>query len=257
MESLKNELTSLGFSDKEALVYLGSLQLGLATAQEIGKKSGINRATTYVLIDSLIKKGLMSSFVKDGKKFFVAESPHKLISLLHLQKKELEEKERELTAALPQLLAIYNVEGDKPKIRYLEGFEGVASVAKYFEDQEGEFVQIVSLDEVEKVKHFFQYRHRHIEELSRRAVPNRLLAVMAEPDFARIPVIPGAVVRLISSEKFPLRGDISVRGNAVFIYSFQEKMIGIVITSADIANTIRQLFNLAWEGSSGYPTEKR
>ncbi|MFH1253759.1 MAG: helix-turn-helix domain-containing protein [Candidatus Uhrbacteria bacterium] len=257
MENITRELKSLGFSDKEAAVYLTALQMGLSPLQEIAKKSGVNRATAYVLIDTLIKRGLISAFLKDGKKLFAAESPDKLVSLLRLQRKELEEKERELTAVLPQLLAIYNIDGAKPKIRYLEGFDGVQSVMSLFEETEGEFIQFVSIEEVEKIKAFFQYRSKHLNLLRQHGVSYRLLAVVDEPDFSKVPQVPGGEVRLIPANRFPLKGDVSVRGNTVFIYSFQEKMIGIVITSADIANTVRQLFNLAWAGAGDFPMEKR
>jgi len=257
MEFVTKELISFGFSDKEAVVYLAALQLGLSSIQDISEKSGVNRATTYLIINGLIKRGLVSSFVKDGRNRFAAESPDKLLSLLHLQRKELEEKEREFSAVLPKLLAIHNVGENKPQIRYLEGFEGIASVTKLFEETEGEFVQIVNIDEVEQLRNFFQYQNKHLASLRKHGVLYRVLAVMKEPDFSKVPNLPGGEVRLIPSEKFPLKGDISVRGNTVFMYSFQEKMIGIVITSADLANTIRQLFNIAWEGSGGYMSEKR
>jgi len=257
MDHIARDLINVGFSDKEAAIYLAALQLGLASVQEIAKKAEINRATAYLLLDTLIKKGLISAFVRDGRKCFAAEPPDKLVALIRLQKHELEEREKELTAALPKLLAIYNVEGTRPQIRYLEGFDGVVEVMKFFEATEGEFVQITNLDEVDKMKSFFQYRTKHLDELAKFITPHRLLAVMDEPDFSKIPKIPGGEVRMIPSEKFPLKGDLSVRGNTIFMYSFQEKMIGIIITSADLANTIRQLFNIAWEGSAGYMSERR
>jgi sugar-specific transcriptional regulator TrmB len=257
MELVARELTNLGFSDKEAAVYLAALQIGLSSVQEISEKARVNRATTYLLIESLMKKGLISAFVKDGRKCFAAEAPERLLSLLRLQRQELEAKEKELEAALPKLQAIYNCEGSKPQIRYLEGVDGIASVMKFFEATEGEFIQIVNLNEVEKVRAFFRYQSKHQNNLSRHGVSYRLLAVVDEPDFSKVPKIPGGEVRLIPTDKFPLKGDISVRGNTVFMYSFQEQMMGIVITSADVANTIRQLFNIAWEGSGGYMSERR
>ncbi|MFA6132166.1 MAG: helix-turn-helix domain-containing protein [Patescibacteria group bacterium] len=257
MEYAAKELINFGFSDKEAAVYLAALQLGLSSIQDISEKSNVNRATTYLIINGLIKRGLISSFIKDGRNRFAAESPDKLLSLLRLQKRELEEKERELSAVMPKLLAIHNIEGDKPQIRYLEGFEGVASVMKVFEETEGEFIQVVNIDEVDQLRSFFQYRAKHLDSLREHKVSYRVLAVMNEPDFSKVPSLPGGEVRLIPTDKFPLKGDISVRGNNVFMYSFQEKMIGIVITSVDLANTIRQLFNVAWEGSNGYMSEKR
>lgn len=73
---LEQQLKQLGFADKEAKVYLASLKLGSNTIQEIARSAGVNRATTYVIIEKLIKKGLMSS-IKKGKKTFFKSPTHK------------------------------------------------------------------------------------------------------------------------------------------------------------------------------------
>ena len=230
METILRQLVNLGFSEKEAAVYSAALSLGPAAAQDIAKRSGINRATTYVIIESFIQKGLMSTFLKGKKKCFSLESPDRLLSLIHLQKAELEEREKEFLLALPKFFAVYNFEGIKPQIRYLEGVDGIASLMSLFEETPGEFIEFVSIDDVERVRGFFRYRDGHLNKLRQKGVSYRLLAVVKDLDFSKIPHVPGGEVRLLSAEKFPLRGDISVRGNKVFMYSFQEAMIGVVIT---------------------------
>lgn len=257
MEAVIHELNNLGFSKKEAAIYAAALSLGPATIQDIARRAGVNRATTYVIIEAFIKKGLVSTFLKGKKKCFSLESPDRLLSLIHLQKSELEEREKEFLLVLPKFFAVYNSEGVRPQIRYLEGVEGIASLMNLFEETPGEFIEFVSIEDVERVRGFFQYRVKHLDNLRQKGVNYRLLAVLKDLDFSKIPFVSGGEVRLLSSEKFPLRGDISVRGNTVFMYSFLESMIGVVITSADFANTMRQLLNLAWEGAVSYPSEKR
>ena len=66
---LKEQLEKIGLAEKEAKVFLASLELGSSAAQKIAKKAEINRATTYVIIEKLMKKGLMSS-VEKGKRLF-------------------------------------------------------------------------------------------------------------------------------------------------------------------------------------------
>ena len=67
MDELKKELEHLGLSDKEARVYLAALEMGPSPVQDISHKAHVNRATTYVMIESLAARGLMSTFQK-GKK---------------------------------------------------------------------------------------------------------------------------------------------------------------------------------------------
>lgn len=74
----EQQLKQLGFSDKEAKVYMASLELGPDTAQEIAKKAGVNRTTTYVIIEKLIKKGKKRSFRSgwreyDGSNFYESQ----------------------------------------------------------------------------------------------------------------------------------------------------------------------------------------
>ncbi|MBU1705987.1 TrmB family transcriptional regulator, partial [Patescibacteria group bacterium] len=121
MDELTRELTHLGLTEKEASVYLAAAELGPSVAQDIAKKAKVNRATTYVMIDMLKTRGLMSSYSKGKKKFFVAESPERLLGMIRLQRQELESREEEFARIMPQLAALYNVEGTKPQVRFLEG----------------------------------------------------------------------------------------------------------------------------------------
>ncbi|MFB6225205.1 MAG: helix-turn-helix domain-containing protein, partial [Candidatus Paceibacteria bacterium] len=55
-QKLLSELRNLGFSEKESRVYVASLQIGSAPMQKIAASAGVNRATTYVLVESLMHR---------------------------------------------------------------------------------------------------------------------------------------------------------------------------------------------------------
>ena len=67
---LERELMEIGLNEKEVKVYLASLELGQSAVQAIANKSGVNRATTYFVIEGLTTKGLISSFHQGKKQFF-------------------------------------------------------------------------------------------------------------------------------------------------------------------------------------------
>jgi len=83
MKALLRELEKLGLSDKEAAVYLASLELGPSPVQVISRKAEVNRATTYVMIEVLLQKGLMSTFDKGKKTMYTAEKPERLHRIVH------------------------------------------------------------------------------------------------------------------------------------------------------------------------------
>jgi sugar-specific transcriptional regulator TrmB len=91
----------LDLSEKEAKVYIASLELGLSTIQEIAGKSQISRSTTYEVIESLMEKGLMSALTKGKKKYFSAESPEKLMSLIDIKEGELEKRKKRVKGHSP------------------------------------------------------------------------------------------------------------------------------------------------------------
>ncbi len=122
---LEKKLKTLGLSDKESKVYLAALELGTSTVQELSRKSGVNRATTYIQVDSLIKRGLMSRVDKANKTLFLAEKPQRIIDILSKKKEKLESLESAFIQLMPELEAIYNVKTDKPHVRFYESESGL------------------------------------------------------------------------------------------------------------------------------------
>lgn len=251
-----NELKHLGLSEKEALVYLASLELGPATVQDLSHKAKVNRATTYVMIEALSARGLLSTFVRGKKRFYAPENPERLVSILRFQKQELEEKEKEFSKTLPLLLALYNAEGAKPQIRYLEGPEGLETLRQTFEKLKGEFVQILNVDDALTAREFETGRTRHVSVLKQEKVPFRVLAVGEKINLEDIPDVGEGKMKMIPFSEFPLHGEITVRGNHVLLFSYRSTILAVVIVSKEIADSVRALFDLAWKGAQEYPTRK-
>jgi len=124
---LNMELRKLGLKEKEVSVYLAALELGFTSVQNIAQKAGLSRPTVYEIIKELTKKGLMKEIKRQGsvrgeRSYFAAESPDNLLGLLRVQKREVEEKEREFVRIISALRAKYNLAG-QVEIRSFEGAE--------------------------------------------------------------------------------------------------------------------------------------
>lgn len=119
------ELRKLGLKPKEVSVYLAALELGYSSVQKVAQQAEISRPTAYEIIRCLAKKGLMREVkrrgaIKGEKTYFAAESPDKLLGLLRVQKREIEEKEREFIRIISALRAKYYL-GGQSEIRTFEG----------------------------------------------------------------------------------------------------------------------------------------
>lgn len=124
-------LTKLGLSDRESAVYLALLELGAVSVQNIAHKAKVNRTTTYVILERLLRLGIVSTVEMGKKTLYRAENPQELSKLIDLDRQEIKQKEQYLNGAMDRLQAIYNLRDDKPTVRFYEGKEGLVTMQRY------------------------------------------------------------------------------------------------------------------------------
>jgi sugar-specific transcriptional regulator TrmB len=225
---------------------LASLELGLSTIREIAIKSQISRSTTYEVIESLMKKGLMSALTKGKKKYFSAEGPERLMTLIDLKERELQKRKKELKAILPELEELTSLSGDRPKIRIYDGKQGRRRIQEDISRTKnlGTIEEFVPLDDAYQLFPAHPRDHRH-EMRKKIKVPERMIYTSQKGEI--LPRKKGPIETLfIPIEKFPFHGEITIYANKVALVSFGRQPTGAVLESEDTANTLRCLFNLLW-----------
>lgn len=137
-----DDLQKIGLSDKEAKVYLTSLELGQARASKISSYAGINRGTVYDIARSLFHKGLMSPVERNGVTYFVTHSLEKLIA-------QFEENKQKAVKLLPEVESIIRTAHYRPKMRFLEGIEGMKTIYREtLKCRDKEMLQFVSIKDM-------------------------------------------------------------------------------------------------------------
>ena len=247
---LVKELQQLGLSEKEAQVYLASLELGQATVQKISQKADVNRATAYFILDSLAKRGLVTSVEKEKTTLFSSEPPEQLINLIKQQEAEIKQKEKNFSDILPELKSVFNLAENKPRVRFYEGIEGIAAIQEDIIRSKPDTIKnITNIDEACKVFPPCEDDHRH-------KMRNKIITIKSIYISNDISRVPNSVLklddeyRLISYKEFPISGEISLYGKKVALLSLKEKISGVVIENKEITETISTLFDLAWQSSS-------
>ena len=94
-------LQGMGFTDKEAKVYLTCLKSGTCTVAKIAESAGVKRPTTYVMLKQLMDKELVELVKKGKKTYFSALHPHQLKKHVEKERDLLTQKESILTELLP------------------------------------------------------------------------------------------------------------------------------------------------------------
>ncbi|MFA5413000.1 MAG: helix-turn-helix domain-containing protein [Patescibacteria group bacterium] len=250
---LEKELQKLGLSDKEAKVYLSSMELGPSPVQSIASKAGVNRATTYVMIESLIERGLMSSFEKGKKKFFTAESPLRLLALLRKEEAEIKDKMRNLEEIIPHMNTLLANTEERPRVRFYEGKEGLRAVQEDFlRTHDKKIETIYSADYIRQV-FTDDERKEYVEKRMEKGIKVRSIYT-----FEKGTLVDKTATRCkIPTSKFPLFCDIIMYGNNVAITSLKGRLFGIIVESKEFADTMRSIFELSWEAAEKYKSEEK
>ncbi|MDD5464147.1 MAG: helix-turn-helix domain-containing protein [Candidatus Moranbacteria bacterium] len=250
---LEQELINIGINEKEAKIYLSTLELGQSTVQQIAQKAGVNRATAYFVIDALMQRGLISSFHKGKKQYFLGADPERLVEILEQEKESVEKKKESLKRLLPQLQSLNNKQGDRPLVRYYEGKEGIASmVDEVLKVSAGTVYMAYSVDAVNDIfneKDLQRWRKIRVER-------NMQMKVIYTYKDGELHDIPNSENTKVPFDKFPITCDFAVYGNKVRIASLANRQVGIIIEDAEIAKSMEAILKLALESAKNYSETK-
>ncbi|MDR3559726.1 MAG: helix-turn-helix domain-containing protein [Candidatus Pacebacteria bacterium] len=249
---LENEIVKLGLSEKEAKVYLASLELGPSPVQAIAQKSQVNRATTYVVIDSLMNMGLMSTYNEGKKTYFVSEGPERLLELLNDQEYKVKNKIKILGKKMPELKILFNSKPDKPVVKYYEGVEGLRSVQMDFVNTLSagdEIYAFIPLDD-----YFKTNLKDKVADITQKRFQKkiRMKIIYSTPNGRQLEYEKQEGKNLkeylyIDYSKFPFRCGINIYGSKVFMIDYLGRMGGIVIENKTISDMLRMLFGMIWD----------
>ncbi|MFA5776953.1 MAG: helix-turn-helix domain-containing protein [Parcubacteria group bacterium] len=238
---IKQVLEQFGLEGRKADVYLAALELGGTTVLEIAKKAGIKRTTTYDILLDLKEKGLISETVKGKKTLYLGEDPEKI-------QKDLKIKEEMFAEILPQLKSIHNTAGNKPKIRFYEGKEGLREVYNDTLKYSGEILGFASEDVVKILGHDWAW------DYMKRRKQKHLTArfIMPATEFMQKEVASQDQEQLRSSKvvdpkKYPFSIEINIYGFSKVALMSSKEETGLIIESSEIYKTMKLIFELIWD----------
>lgn len=117
---LPHELRKLGLKKQEADIYLLLLENGYASISKLASKTRLSRPTIYRILENLKKRELISKEKSGSKNYFFAGSPDNLLKILKVQKRKVEEQEREFLRIISILQGKYHLRTSKNEIKILK-----------------------------------------------------------------------------------------------------------------------------------------
>lgn len=243
-------LKQLNFSDKESIVYLALLEIGSGKANDLAKKTDLNRTTVYDICETLMQKGLISKYKKGAGTYFNALDPKHLLNYLDREQeervKEIAKQKSKVQALLPQLISLQNIYGKtKPKVQFFEGEKGMREA---YEDTLQSKEMILAYANVETVHqglpNFFPeyYKRRAKSKIFIRAIfPRNKLSI----ERAKVNQEEMRDTRFLPAADLTFSPEVNIYNNKILIASWKEK-IAIIIESKELADLQKLTFNLLW-----------
>lgn len=237
-------LQKIGLSEKEIKIYLTCLRLGPASVRKIAESADINRGTTYDVLKALIDLGLVSYYHKAKKQYFIAEDPERLKDAVEEKKQLLEKTKDEIEKIIPELKSIYNKAGEKPVVKFYDGYAGIKfilqEVLKSFQDDASKEYYVYSSSTIK------EYLYNVYPEFS----DDR---IKAKIEVKVISIGPGGEMRgldkrkwLTEKESTPTYTLIYNGKVAMISVDSNHKPIGLIIEDLNIYQTQKMIFEFIW-----------
>jgi len=235
---LEKKLEEIGLNKKEAKIYLATLELGETTIARIAQKSGLKRTSIYNILDDLKRKGLISSSKGGRKNYYFAQDPKKLEARIKQRTKTIEE-------IMPELLSITNLIDKKPKVRYYEGREEMKEIYEdtlNYSDQE---IKIwIPENTISSYDNYWKDYYIP-KRLEKKIIVKAIAPLTAVTKKFKSEDKKQLRITKISKTNF-IEAELMLYGtNKISIVSFDE-MMGLLIESKKLFNTLKGLFEVHW-----------
>ncbi len=238
MRDISQILKSLGLLDSEIKTYLAAFEGGPGTVLDLTKKTRLSRQATYVAIETLGERGLMSSALRGKKRFYSAEPPSKLLAYAKRREVEMNERIKDLERALPEMELAKG--GERPVVRLFEGRDAIiAFYDAMIAEKPKELDEIADVEALNII--ISEEQRKFIRETMRKFGIHGRVIYTGEPRPS------GEMMRryYLPKELSGFKSGIAVFGDKVILYSLEGKIYLAVVENQPIAKGLKVLFELA------------
>jgi sugar-specific transcriptional regulator TrmB len=249
-------LIDIGLSKKEANAYIALLSHGTRTTSFIAKKADLNRGTAYVVLHSLLEKGLVVKSTKGSVQYFSALEPESLLSFLERREQKIMSQKRGIKQLVQELDALRSPLHSRPKMSYYEGVDGARSAYNQTlsntEKVLSAFLSIADVGEFVGPEFLEDIKNRRVEAgiaLNAIRTLEKDRKAMADNIYARAYGTSKRDLREVryASEEHSYPCTMFLWDNKVLIMSSKEEGYAVIIESAELCDMQKKLFAMIWE----------
>lgn len=244
-------LKELGLSKTEQRTYLGLIKIGESKTGELCSETQIPSSKIYSVLDSLIKKGLVTFSTKNNIKFFYATSPDSLKLLFDKKRQELDDKQDSVLKLIKTLKSVSKNESQATKYKYYEGIQGIKSlyleIIGEMDKNKDNVLKIHSANREMTERLLGFYEKFHLKRLKKKVKYRLILPEdLRKNAEKRKRQLSEVRIKKINSEV-----SWGVFGNLFFLnYNGGKNPYGIIVNDALTARTFETVFDEIWTNAN-------
>lgn len=254
MENYTKQLMDSGLTQNQAILYELLIQTGGLRASSIVRRlnNSLSRPLVYSLLNELVKVGLVEKNEHDSKVTrFIPAHPSKLHDIAEKRRSEADSIANAASLIIPRIVSEYNLNANKPGVRFFEGREGVRAVLN---DSLTTKTPILSYIDVEAIEtHYNDVNVPYMKERERLGILKKL--ILDDTEFVRNLYAHTAEtqteVRLIPKTENQYQVSMQIYDDKVsYLTLVPGAEIAVIIQDASISAMHRHLFEILYTRAS-------
>lgn len=241
-------LQKLNLSENEIKLYLAGIEIGEASVMKIAEAAKVYRESAYGYLTKLVSLGLFELSVKGKRRMYIASSPKKLLELVEKRRNDISKTKWKIADIIPELEAVRDTSGERPRIRYYEGVDDYYIVQdEALEEEEmlvmGNIASFYSIIDYKRDKLFIEKRVKKNIRLRGIYSPSRWADVLRKNQNKYL-----REVKIYNGEQMSgLNGLCMMFGQKVVWFNSEKELMIVVVESKEISAIQRMLFEELWE----------
>jgi|SRR3989338_1359540 len=245
---IEQSLESIGLTKSETRVYLSLIELGSSSVGKIIDKSGTTSSKIYELLDKLIQKGLVSSVIKKGVKYFEAAPPSRILGYLNEKGSQLKNQISDIKHIIPELELKQKLSKEVSEISVYKSMKGIETIFSIIlnslkkNDEYHVFGARTGATEAQRI-FLLKYHEKRVAKCIR-------LKILFSKDLQNIikpyEQMKLTEVRYMNPQLMSPTQTMIVKDKTIIIL-WKENPMGIIIENKEIAESYKKYFLFLWK----------
>lgn len=248
-------LKQLGLTNSQAKTYMELIKAGSLTPPKLAIRINESRTTAYMALAKLEEIGLATKVGDAKKATYSPANPSSLDRFIANKRKEVTAAEDLYRSSLPRLLTYYYSNRGEPGVRFYQGREGLV---KIYEDHLKTGKEVYFVRTMADEEYFGDVLYQYMQKRAKNGIKAHGLAPRTQATFEYARKNDKELRRDMAwfpPEAYTAPVEISIYGDKVSLISFGKEAIGTIIESPQIAQALRELFQMAKLGAKQLMTD--